>query len=88
MAPFVEQRSTKTVTNADLPNNHRAEDARVAMSSSMLDEKAFSMSVSWPDGRPKGPGDCMYLTMTSLFLTVQDAGIVIRGCTILSICDL
>ena len=69
---FVEQRQIKVVTSVDLLNNHRAEDARMAMSPSMLDEKAFSISIAWPEGWPKGPVDCMYLTTTSLFLTVQD----------------
>ena len=68
----VEQRQIKVVTTLDLLNNYRAEDARMAMSPSMLDEKASSISTAWPEGRPKGPVDCMYLTTTSLFLTVQD----------------
>ena len=68
----VEQRQIKVVTSLDLLKNYRAEDARMAISPSMLDEKAFSILTAWSEFRPKGPVDCMYLTTTSPFLTVQD----------------
>ena len=71
MALFVKQRRVEMVTSASLPNHHQAEDARVAMRSSIVEEKAFSIPVAWPEGQQAYTG-CMYLTMMSLFLTVQD----------------